>query len=206
MMNQHEVRVLLKEMESTAEQILQQDAAFFEALQALKWEVDSHPKVKSVVRDLRAAGHRVFNSFVPQIKVRVKTESGILALTNTRESSNASASEPVAKLTQELKNAASAVIMRSIRCQDLQKIVNEAIAENKKFEKIASQFETAGYEVMISIDLSAYTRVQASSTAAEYQSPMRIGNQRRLEAGEPPVIEFSAHDVDFLKTLKIKTD
>lgn len=76
MINQKAMRSLLENMERAAEEILRQDAAFYEALQALKVEMDSDARVQSAVAALQAAGRRVFNSFVPQIKIRIKTEQG----------------------------------------------------------------------------------------------------------------------------------
>src|SRR5215469_11906388 len=120
MIDKHEMRELLKGMQRAAEEVLQQDAAFFEALQALKWEIDSDSRVQSAVRGLQAAGQKVFSSFVPHIKVRVRTSEGVFTLPKPLESSSIPAAEPVAELTQELKNAANAVIMTSNYCQDLE--------------------------------------------------------------------------------------
>jgi hypothetical protein len=79
--------------------------------------------------------------------------------------------------------------------------VNEAVAANHSFEKMASELENAGYEVILSLDLSAYAQVRESST------PVGMLPARRRDYSEtPPIIELSAHDHDFLKALKIKAD
>jgi hypothetical protein len=201
-MDKRAMRRLLKDLESTAEQALQQDAAFFEALQALKWEIDRDPRVKSAVRDLRAAGQRVFSSFLPRIKVRIRTENGILALARPTEIPSGSAPDPVATLTQKLKNAASAVIVASPYCQELERVVNEAVTASDSFENIASQIEKIGYEVLISLDLSAYAQVQPSSVPVD-----RSERANRTSLSEEPVnIELSAQDRSFLKELKITAD
>lgn len=200
MIDKQAMRGLLKDMERAAEEVLQQDSAFFEALQALKWEIDSDSRVQSAVRGLQAAGQKVFSSFVPHIKVRVRTGERIFALPKHPEMSNIPAAEPVATLTQELNNAASAVIKTSGRCQELERIVNEAVAASGSFERLASHIEGAGHEVLISLDLSAYAHVR------EYSAP-----PPRLERGpgsdsseEVSKIDFSAIDIKFLKALGIK--
>src|ERR1051326_5296716 len=99
------MRGLLADMQRVAEKILQQDAAFFEELQALKCEIDGDSRVRSAVRNLQAAGQKVFSSFVPHIKVRIRTEEGIFALARPSEMLNGPAMEPVVRLTKELDKA-----------------------------------------------------------------------------------------------------
>ena len=193
---------LLKEMENEAELALQQDAAFFEALQALKWEIDGDPRVKSAVRDLRAAGQRVFSSFVPRIKVRIRTQGALHETARPAGAAGPSAADPFARQVQELKNAASAVIMASRYCQELERIINEAVTASESFEDMASRVERAGHEVVISLDLSAYVQVQPSSAAADRTQETVLQNSSR----EPADIKLSSYDLSFLKALKIKTD
>jgi hypothetical protein len=202
MIDKGAIRSRLQNMERAAEEILQQDSAFYEALQALKWEVDSDPRVQSAMNDLRAAGRRVFSSFVPHIKIRVRTEEGIFALPRRAQIPTAAAVEQVGRLTQELRNAASAVIMKSRYRQELNAIVNEAVGASDSFEGIASEIESAGYEVLICVDLSAYAQVQESSTPLR-----RFEETDRSGAYEEPLkILLSDHDLKFLKALKIKID
>jgi len=186
-------------MESVAMSTLQQDSAFFEALHALKWEIDNDPGVQSAMQNLRAAGQNVFSSFVPQLKVRVRTEEGIFALQRQAETSTLPAD---GELTQELKNAASAVIVKSQHCEELNRIVNEAVAANHNFEKMASEIENAGYEVLLSLDLSAYAQVRQSSAPVRMLPPAR----RPDHSEAAPIMQLSAHDHDFLRALKIKAD
>lgn len=201
MIDKRTMRSLLKSMESAAISTLQQDSAFYEALHALKWEIDNDPGVQSAIQNLRAAGQSVFSSFVPLLKVRVRTEEGIFALTPQAETSTL-APEPVGALTQELKNAASAVIVKSHHCEELNRIVNEAVAANYTFEKMACEIENAGYEVLLSLDLSAYAQVRQASVPVGMLPPARQPEYAKA----PPSIKFSAHDHDFLKALKIKAD
>jgi len=201
-MDQYSIQGLLKEMENAAEQVLQHDAAFFEALQALKWEIDGDPKVKSAARDLRAAGQRVFSSFVPHIKVRIRTQTALHEAAKPAGAAGPSAADPIARQIQELKNAASAVIMASRYCQELERIVNEAVTASESFESLASRVERAGHEVVISLDLSAYVQVQASSAAVDRSHGTALQNSSR----EPANIKLSSYDLSFLKALKIKTD
>jgi hypothetical protein len=201
MIDKQTMRGLLKDMERAAEEVLQQDSAFFEALQALKWEIEGDSRVQSAVRRLQAAGQKVFSSLVPHIKVRVRTEEGIFALPKPLKTSSIPAAETVAALTQELNNAASAVITTSGHYQQLERIVNEAVTASGRFERLASHIQGAGHEVLISLDLSAYAHVRESSPPG-----------RRLErgskpdcSGEPSKIDFSANDIKFLKALGIKS-
>jgi hypothetical protein len=201
MVDKRAIRSLLRDMERSAEEILLHDSAFFEAMQALKWEIDNDPRVQSTVRRLQAAGQKVFSSFVPHIKVRIRTEKGIIGLAKPLAMSSSLPAGPVARLTEELKNAASAVITTSRYCQELERIINEAIAANDGFENIACDIERAGYEVLISLDLSAYAHVQASS------APVAPEHADCQEFSEEPVnIELSAQDISFLKALKITAD
>jgi hypothetical protein len=200
MIDKNAMRRLLKELERAAQEVLQQDSAFFEALQALKWEIDSDARVQSAVRSLEAAGKKVVSSFVPYIKVRVKTKEGIFALPRPVERPHIPAAELAATLTKELNNAASAVIMTGNHCLELETIINEAVAASGRFEKLASHIESAGHEVLISLDLSAYAHIRE-----------RLAPPRHFErAGEPGpseetvTIGLSARDLDFLKSLGIK--
>lgn len=202
-MDKTEMRALLAQMETAVEGVLQQDAAFFEALHALKFEIDEDARVKSAVHELRAAGQRVFSSFVPRIKVRVRTEEGIFTLARPSEAPSHDAVELVAKLAQELKDAASAVILGSNYCRELERIVNEAATGSDTFEQLASRIERAGYQVLISIDLSAYAQVQASSAPA---APVHRSNRRISANNERVNTRWSADDVNFLKQMKIKVD
>jgi hypothetical protein len=201
-MDQYSMQGLLKEMENAAEQVLQHDAAFFEALQALKWEIDGDPKVKSAARDLRAAGQRVFSSFVPHIKVRIRPQGSRHEAARPAGTAGPSAADPIARQVQELKNAASAVIMASRCCQELERIINEAVTASENFENMAARVERAGHEVIISLDLSAYVQVQASSAAADRSH----GTALQISSREPADIKLSSYDLNFLKALKIKTD
>jgi hypothetical protein len=196
MIDRKTIRSLLENMERAAEETLQQDAAFYEALQALKWEIDSDARVQSAVAALQVAGRRVFSSFVPQIKIRVKTGEGTFALPAVP------ASEQVDRLIGELKEAASAVIMNSRHRHELDIIVNEAVGANDRFEGMASQIERAGHELVICLDLSAYAQVRASTAPS-------LPFEQTVESGSPNQPcnpQFSAHDLTFLKALGVKTD
>lgn len=196
------MRELLKDMESTAEKVLQQDSSFFEALQALKWELDSDARVQSAVRGIRAAGQSVFSSFVPRIKIRVRTDEGIFALAKPPAMPASSALGAVGRLAQELKTAASAVIINSRYRGELEQIVNEAVTGNDNFESLALQIESAGYEVLISLDVSAYAQIRPASAAPDRLLPAH----RHSSTDEPTTMRLSSYDLCFLKALKIKSD
>lgn len=113
MIDRRTMRSLLEGMERAAEETLQQDSTFYEVVQALKVEIDNDPVVRSMVSELRAAGRSVFNSFVPRIKIRVRTEAGVFALPKPHGIRQMPAVEKIGRLTQELRNAASAAIKKS---------------------------------------------------------------------------------------------
>jgi hypothetical protein len=201
-MDKRAMRELLKDMESAAEKVLQQDSSFFEALQALKWEIDEDARVKSATRALRAAGQSVFSSFLPRIKIRVRTEEGIFTLAKQPAVPASSALDPVASLAQKLKTAANAVIMNSRYCRELEQIVNEAVTASDNFESLAFQIENAGYEVLISLDVSAYAQIRPASTAPDRLLPAH----RPGSSDESATMQLSSYDLEFLKALKIKPD
>jgi hypothetical protein len=155
MIDKKTMRSLLENMELAAQETLQQDSAFYKAVRALKREIDNDPVVQSTVSELQAAGRSVFSSFVPHIKIRVRTEDGVFALPRPGNIPVAPAVEQVSRLTQELRNAASAVIKRSRYYRELGIIVNEAVGASDRFEGIASEVESAGYEVLICLDLGS---------------------------------------------------
>ena len=201
MIDRKTIRSLLENMERAAEHTLQQDAAFHEALQALKWEIDSDVRVQSAVAALQAAGRQVFNSFVPHIKIRVKTGEGTFALPKAALIPAAPAGEQVDRLIEELKEAASAVIMSSRHRHELDTIVNEAVGANDRFEGMASQIERAGHELVICLDLSAYAQVRASTPRLPFPE-----TRKPVSCDQPFNLQFSAHDLTFLKALGVKAD
>ena len=202
MIDRNRMRSLLEKMEHAAQETLRQDSTFHKAVQALKKEIDDDPRVRSTVSQLHAAGRGVFSSSVPHIKIRVRTEQGVFALPKPDPVPAASAVEQVGRLTQELKNAASAVIKRSRYYRELGAIVNQAVGASDRFEGIASEVESAGYEVLICLDLSAYAQVKRS-TSMHSQLRERSTQIRRAE---PTPIQLSGSDRKFLQALKIRID
>jgi len=201
MIDRKTMRSLLEKMELAAQESLQQDSAFHQALRALKREIDNDPVVQSTVSELHAAGRHVFSSFVPHIKIRVRTEEGIFALPRPAIPV-APAVEQVGQLTQELRNAASAVIKRSRYYRDLSLIVNDAVGASDRFEGVASEIESAGHEVLICLDLSAYAQVNAPVSA---HARVRAADAP-IPGADPLPIQLSSNDRKFLKSLNIKVD
>jgi hypothetical protein len=201
MIDRKTMRSLLEGMERAAEETLQQDSAFYEAVQALKVEIDNDPVVRSMVSELRAAGRGVFNSFVPRIKIRVRTEEGIFALPRPDGIRQMPASEQIGRLTQELKNAAGAVIKKSRYSNQLDNIVNEAIESSDRFEGIAARVESAGYEVLICLDLSTYTQIHTPPRECQASDV-----DAKMEETRPVDIRLTAGDRKFLTALKIRID
>jgi len=203
MIDRETMRTLLKSMEQAAEESLQQDTAFYEALQSLKAEIDSDPRVQTALAVLQASGRRVFNSFVPHVKIRVKTEEGVFALPKPTTIQ----SDQTGELTQELRNAASAVIMNSRHRRELDMIVNEVIGASQQFEGIASQIERAGYELVICLDLSAYAQIRESAAPTPPIPAARIPETHRLVSGAQPFDALlSTKDLNLLKSMGVKTD
>jgi|SRR5215469_1054861 len=195
------VQSWLEGMERAAETALQNDPSFFEALQALKWEVDKDPRVRGALRDLEEQGHSVFNSFVPQIRIRLRGGEKVFARTRTREASQVAAVEH-ARLTRELRDAASAVIANSRYRRELDGIVNEAVHASEEFERMASSVESAGYMVLICLDLSAYAQLRKEAV-----SPVRPHKPRGSgSTEETPGLQLSPQDSQFLKALHIRLD
>ncbi|HKW77375.1 MAG TPA: hypothetical protein VJN64_17715 [Terriglobales bacterium] len=195
MINDKTIRLMLENMESAAQEAVRSDPAFFEALQSLKAEIDRDPRVQAAVNNLRAAGSRVFSSLVPHIRIRLRTNGGLVSLP-VKDQGIVVPSVELVQLTQELKSAASAVIMRGRYREELDHILNEAVGGSVRFEGMASEVEGAGYEVVICLDLSAYAQVRESS------EPHCKTRQRA--STEPLSKLLSAQDLKFLKALKIK--
>jgi hypothetical protein len=202
MIDRKTMRSLLEKMELAAQETLQRDSAFYQAVRALKQEIDNDPRVRSMVSQLQAAGRNVFNSFVPHIKIRVRTDEGIFALPKPDPIPATPAAEQVGRLTAELRNAASAVIKRSRYYRELGAIVNQAVGTSLRFEGIASEVESAGYEVLICLDLSAYAQVNA----APAPHPQLLLGYAQTPGVEPAPIQLSSSDRKFLKALKIRID
>jgi hypothetical protein len=190
----------LENMERAAEEILQQDSAFYEVLLALKSEIDDDPEVQAKVGELKAAGRSVFNSFVPHVKIRVRTEEGIFALPKPAPVASAATSDE-ARLIQQLKDAASAVIRNSKCYRELDVLVNEVIGASSRFEGIASQIEREGHDVLICLDLSTYAQVQATALLPKETRQMNL-----LTSRQEPAVKFSHSDRAFLAGLKIRID
>ena len=195
MINDRTMRSMLEGMESAAEEALRGDPAFHEALRSLKAEIDRDPRVQSAVSRLHAAGSRVFSSLIPRIKIRIRTGAGEVSLPDHKKPGFDSPAQ-VAHLTQELKSAASAVIMRGRYREVLDHIMNDAVGASDRFEGIAAEVERAGHEIVICLDLSAYAQVR--------EPAQLVGRTRNLlSSGEPLTHLLSRQDLQFLKDLKI---
>jgi hypothetical protein len=201
MIDEAHIRPLLENMERVAEQVLQRDAAFFETLYALKSEIDRDPRVRSAKQVLEACGQRGFASFVPRVRIRVRKENDVFGLPQP-ENSEVPATPQRNGLNEELRSAASAVIQRSSHRRELDAIINEAVGTSHSFEEIASEIERAGYEVVICVDFSAYTRVQGGNAMLpqiEKPSPSNSPEAR-------PHLPLSKSDLKFLSALRIRVD
>jgi hypothetical protein len=198
MIDDKTMRSMLEGMESAAEEALRGDPAFYETLRSLKAEIDRDPRVQSAVSRLHARGSRVFSSLIPRIKIRIRTSAGEISLPE-RHKTAADCPAPVAHLTQELKSAASAVIMHGPYRKALDHIMNDAVGASDCFERIAAEVERAGHEIVICLDLSAYAQVR--------EPAQLVGKTRNLlPSGEPLAHLLSGQDLQFLKDLKISAN
>jgi hypothetical protein len=189
-MEQMELQKRIEKMQNAAENVLQRDAAFFEALYALKTEIDGDARVQTAMQTLRDSGRSAFASFVPRIRFRVRTEEGMVGLPRQNEP----VPPPAGKLDENLRDAASAVILNSAHRTELNTIVSEAIECDHTFEEIASEIEEAGYQIVVCLDFSAYTQIR-TSTNYRPQKPASSGPQSNLQ--------FSPFDLKFLRGMKI---
>jgi hypothetical protein len=198
---------LLRNMEEQAQTALANDASFFEALRALKREVDSDARVRAAIRVLSARGLSVFSSFAPRVRIRLYTGETVLALPRqtagfsgpVSENFDVTHTESEAK-TQELRNAASAVIAASSCCRELDIIVNEAVRAHAGFERIASALERAGYQLQICLDLSTYAQLGGRRASA-----LPSAGQQSVSSDDAFHSELSKQDVIFLRELRIST-
>lgn len=199
MIDHKAMRSMLENMERAAEAALSHDSAFHEALRSLKDEIDHDPQVRLAISNLRTGGSRVFSSFVPHIRIRIRTSEGVISLPLCDEVSTAPGAEHMAHLHQQLRTAAAAVIMRSRHREELDHIMNEAIGTSSRFEEIASEVENAGHEIVICLDLSAYTQTQMARTIRPARAMKLL-----TTTTEPLSRLLSAQDLKFLDALKIK--
>ncbi len=207
-MDNNTLQAMLGTMEQEAEAALAADAAFFEALRALKWEIDIDPRVRLAYRKLRERGIRVFSSFTPRVRVRLRAGATVLATPERHGAPNFPDAEnfelsPTGDdaITQELRDAASAVIAASACCHELDVIVNEAVHAHAAFERVALAVERAGYELTICLDLSAYAQVVGPSGAMPELPEEQAAPEDSGFRGQ-----FSSRDVQFLKQLHIKAE
>ena len=191
------MRVVLENMEHAAQEALRSDSAFREALQALKWEIERDPQVQSAMHKFRITGNIVSSSFAPQIRVRVRTDEGVISLPARPEAG----AERSAQLTHELRKAVCAAIMRSRLRAELDGILNEAVGASDRFEGMAAEIERAGHEVVICLDISAYAQVRESS-----HPRLEFPETKALDTREEPLSRLlTTRDLKFLEALKIKS-
>jgi len=195
MIDDKTMRSMLEGMERAAEEALQADPAFYETLRSLKAEIDRDPRVQSAISQLHTAGSTVYSSLVPRIKIRIRTSAGEISLPNKKVGSQ---SEPVAHLTQELRSAAAAVMMRGRYREALDHIMNDAVGASERFEDLAGELERAGNEIVICLDLSAYAQIRKTSGKL-------LLSRNSQSSTEPLAHLLSRQDLQFLKELKIST-
>jgi hypothetical protein len=195
MIDDKTMRSMLEGMERAAEEALQADPAFYETLRSLKAEIDRDPRVQSAISQLHTAGSAVYSSLVPRIKIRIRTSAGEISLPNKKVGSQ---SEPVAHLTQELRSAAAAVMMRGRYREALDHIMNDAVGASERFEDLAGELERAGNEIVICLDLSAYAQIRKTSGKL-------LLSRNSQSSTEPLAHLLSRQDLQFLKELKIST-
>ena len=218
-MDRNKLRWLLQKMEKEARSALFTDGSFLEALQALKWQVESDAQVRAATLALQERGINVFTSFVPRIRIRLFAGETVLApKDNTAGSSypDIEDRDPVTEIssepiTRELCDAASAAIAASPYCRHLDVIVNEAVKANGLFDRLAAAIERAGYELQISLDVSTYAQVRGPRLAYAQSpngrvSPAATQQFQPTDSDDTSGLYLSSDDMQFLKDLRISLD
>jgi hypothetical protein len=215
-MDRSALRTQLRNLEQEAQSALARDASFFEALLALKWEVDNDARVRAAMRALRDRGLSVYSAFVPQVRVWLHAGETVLALHSDSTRANLREDQGQDRLdqfssdsrTQELRDTASTVIAASRYRRQLKRIVNEAVQASDAFERLAAGVERSGYELQICLDLSTYAQVREKklTAAADHASRTETYPPMPENAVETSRLPLSRLDVDFLKELRIRPD
>lgn len=198
-MDQKALQEKIEHMQRAAEEALQHDAAFFEVLNALRAEIDRDPRVQSAMGRLQRTGNNVFSSFVPRVKIGIRTSEGDVSLPARNDCSPHTPDQTVARLTHELREAASTVIMRSRYRAELDNVVNEAVGASTSFDGIASEIESAGHQLLICLDLSTYAQLQQKT------NPGAKGFGKAPAAAHRDSLShlLSSGDLELLKSMKI---
>ena len=214
-MERNKLLALLQNLERIAERALAKDASFLEALQVLKSEVDRDARVRAAKHALRNQGLIVFSSFSPRIRIRLHAGENVVALPEDVRAAGRSDSEHFQHMnqigsdpvTQGVRDAASAVVGSSLHCRQLNRIVNEALQANGRFERTAGPLERAGYQLDICLDLSTYARVRQPaaqrSPSVDHRASTRRQQSEALTSGKRWQLPLSGQDMEFLKRLRI---
>jgi hypothetical protein len=202
-MDQVRMQSVMEMLEQAAEEALECDSSFHEALRSLKSEIDRDPIVQSAMEELQAAGQHVFSAFAPRVNVRIRTDEGVINRTaRPVQPPLIAKTGPVDRLTLELRSAAGAVIKNSRYCDELSVIVNEAVSASHYFEEIAEEIERAGYRVLICLDLSSYVQIEDAAA----QNPGKQSPSKCLLSPVSMDRTFSDKDRSFLKGIGIRLD
>ena len=201
-MDKQRLQSVMEKLEQAAEEALSWDSSFHLALQGLKSEIDRDPLVQSVMVELQAAGQRLSDTLVPRVNVRIKTDEGVITSGTRPVDSSAIRAASVDRLTLQLRTAAGAVIKNSRYCDELGVIVNEAVGSSKYFEEIAEEIESAGYRVLICLDLSSYAQIEQAG-APHQPVPVRGEGPGLIEKC---AMQLSDKDQIFLKGMGIRLD
>jgi len=219
-MERRKLDILLRNLEGKAQRALSEDVSFLEALQGLKWEVDNDARVKAATQALRDRGLIPCSSLAPRIRIGLHAGEDVFTLPKDSPPSSSSDAEDLGyvrqiaseAVTQELRDAATAVLDASPYCRQLERIVSKALHAKASFERIAAALERAGYQLHICLDLSAYARVHertSEGTLSPENKPPRNERQRSrsrsnsLSSRERWQLPLSGQDIEFLRRLRI---
>jgi len=221
-MERSKLDIQLRNLEREAQNALTDDVSFLEALQGLKWEVDSDARVKAATQALRNRGLMVCSSFAPRIRIALHAGEDVFALPKHSPAENLPDAEDAdhareivsGAATQELRDAATAVVSASLYCRQLDGIIGEALHATAGFERIAAKLERAGYQLHICLDLSTYARVyEARSEGLTSPEDKQSLNERQrsrsrsssLSPRDRWQLPLSGQDIEFLRKLNITT-
>jgi len=194
------MRSQLEEMEHAAEESLCNDAAFYEVLQALKWEIDADPQVQSIVTNMKVTGSTVFISFVPHINILVKAADRNFSLARRKKGVPSPDENP---LTRALHAAACDVIRKSGCVSQLNALAIEVLDAHQGCRRILRELRRAEYKVVVSVGISSYAQIRP-----RLEQPAYAPDRNEAEGGgqERSSLPLSNQDAVFLRTMGISVD
>lgn len=83
--------------------------------------------------------------------------------------------------------------------QELGEAINDSLAESDKISDVLSRIRTAGYDLMLVLEVTIGYNKRKPARQALLEKP-------RAESGQSELLELNAHDARFLRALKITVE